>query len=79
MCWSYSARERSYHFEDAAVMWTQHSQVLPHPSCPTLQSYARFLGQRLSWVLLSSHNLSKAAWGELQKTGSQLMIRHYGQ
>jgi tyrosyl-DNA phosphodiesterase-1 len=31
----------------------------------------------LAWVILSSANLSKAAWGELQKTSSQMLIRHY--
>lgn len=31
----------------------------------------------LAWVILTSSNLSKAAWGSLQKTNTQLMIRHY--
>jgi len=31
----------------------------------------------LSWVVLTSANLSKAAWGSLQKDNEQLMIRHY--
>ena len=30
-----------------------------------------------SWFLLTSANLSKAAWGALQKNNSQLMIRSY--
>lgn len=30
-----------------------------------------------SWFLLTSANLSKAAWGALQKSNSQLMIRSY--
>ena len=29
------------------------------------------------WLLLTSSNLSKAAWGALQKKGKQLMIRSY--
>lgn len=29
------------------------------------------------WFLLTSSNLSKAAWGSLVKSGSQLMIRSY--
>jgi hypothetical protein len=33
--------------------------------------------QRLPWICLTSCNLSKAAWGEMQKNGSQLFIRHY--
>ena len=31
----------------------------------------------LAWLLLTSANLSKAAWGALQKDSSQLMIRSY--
>jgi hypothetical protein len=30
-----------------------------------------------SWFCLTSSNLSKAAWGALQKNNSQLMIRSY--
>ncbi|KAJ7560336.1 hypothetical protein O6H91_04G125000 [Diphasiastrum complanatum] len=36
---------------------------------------AEHTGRR--WFLLTSANLSKAAWGALQKNGSQLMIRSY--
>jgi tyrosyl-DNA phosphodiesterase-1 len=32
-------------------------------------------GAELAWCVVASHNLSKAAWGSLQKGGSQLMIR----
>ncbi|CAG8540689.1 14308_t:CDS:2 [Funneliformis mosseae] len=31
----------------------------------------------IAWFLLTSSNLSKAAWGTLQKKGKQLMIRSY--
>lgn len=34
-------------------------------------------GYELPWFLVTSHNLSKAAWGELQKGGQQLFIRSY--
>ncbi|XP_031500494.1 tyrosyl-DNA phosphodiesterase 1 [Nymphaea colorata] len=44
---------------------------------PHIKSYTRYNGQRLAWFLLTSANLSKAAWGALQKNGSQLMIRSY--
>ncbi|KAG2496528.1 hypothetical protein HYH03_005352 [Edaphochlamys debaryana] len=44
---------------------------------PHIKTYARYRGQELAWVLCTSHNLSKAAWGELQKGGSQLMVRSY--
>ncbi|KAF3779977.1 Tyrosyl-DNA phosphodiesterase 1 [Nymphaea thermarum] len=44
---------------------------------PHIKSYTRYNGQKLAWFLLTSANLSKAAWGALQKNGSQLMIRSY--
>lgn len=31
----------------------------------------------LAWMLLTSSNMSRAAWGELQKKGAQFMIRSY--
>lgn len=31
----------------------------------------------LAWHLVTSANLSRAAWGDLQKNGTQLHIRHY--
>ncbi|KAK6932362.1 Tyrosyl-DNA phosphodiesterase I [Dillenia turbinata] len=44
---------------------------------PHIKTYTRFSGQNLAWFLLTSANLSKAAWGALQKNNSQLMIRSY--
>ncbi|PKA57825.1 tyrosyl-DNA phosphodiesterase 1 [Apostasia shenzhenica] len=44
---------------------------------PHIKSYTRHNGQKLAWFLLTSANLSKAAWGALQKNNSQLMIRSY--
>ncbi|KXZ55436.1 hypothetical protein GPECTOR_3g86 [Gonium pectorale] len=44
---------------------------------PHIKTYTRYRGQQLAWFLVTSHNLSKAAWGELQKNGTQLMIRSY--
>ncbi|OVA11144.1 Tyrosyl-DNA phosphodiesterase [Macleaya cordata] len=44
---------------------------------PHIKTYTRYNGQNLAWFLLTSANLSKAAWGALQKKDSQLMIRSY--
>jgi len=33
--------------------------------------------QQLAYLILTSHNLSKAAWGVLEKSGQQLHIRSY--
>ncbi|KAJ9520497.1 hypothetical protein QJQ45_000268 [Haematococcus lacustris] len=46
---------------------------------PHIKTYCRFeQGGRLAWVLLTSHNMSKPAWGELVQGGSQLLVRSYG-
>ncbi|OMO64913.1 hypothetical protein COLO4_31726 [Corchorus olitorius] len=47
------------------------------PAMPHIKTFTRYNGQRLAWFLLTSANLSKAAWGALQKNNSQLMIRSY--
>lgn len=46
---------------------------------PHIKSYARFDQQtrRIDWYLLTSCNLSRAAFGEFQKNGQQLAIRSY--
>ncbi|KAH7569520.1 hypothetical protein ACOSP7_012962 [Xanthoceras sorbifolium] len=44
---------------------------------PHIKSFTRYNGQKMAWFLLTSSNLSKAAWGALQKNNSQLMIRSY--
>lgn len=44
---------------------------------PHIKTYGRYRGSLLAWVMLASHNLSKAAWGCSQKQGSQVMIRSY--
>ncbi|KAL3159457.1 hypothetical protein ABBQ38_009882 [Trebouxia sp. C0009 RCD-2024] len=44
---------------------------------PHIKSYTRYQGQQVAWFILASHNLSKAAWGALQKQGTQLFIRSF--
>ncbi|XP_044461851.1 tyrosyl-DNA phosphodiesterase 1 isoform X2 [Mangifera indica] len=44
---------------------------------PHIKTFLRYNGQKLAWLLLTSSNLSKAAWGALQKNNSQLMVRSY--
>jgi hypothetical protein len=50
---------------------------VPDPSScqPQQQQQQQQQGAELAWCVITSHNLSKAAWGSLQKGGSQLMIR----
>jgi len=53
-------------------------QAMPH-----LKALSRYLarpggaGAELAWFLLTSHNLSGAAWGWLQLKGTQLKTNHY--
>ncbi|XP_058092682.1 tyrosyl-DNA phosphodiesterase 1 isoform X2 [Magnolia sinica] len=51
---------------------TGRGRAMPH-----IKTFTRYNGQNLAWFLLTSANLSKAAWGALQKNNSQLMIRSY--
>ncbi|EUB62828.1 Tyrosyl-DNA phosphodiesterase [Echinococcus granulosus] len=60
-----------------------HDWVGLHPglsrAAPHIKSYCRCSpdGRRVAWFLLTSANLSKAAWGCLQLKKTQLMIRSY--
>ena len=47
-------------------------------AAPHMKTYGRYAevpgqGTQLAWLLLGSHNLSKAAWGALQKSGACLL------
>eukprot|EP00158_Paraphelidium_tribonemae_P009787 Partr_v1_DN28966_c1_g1_i1_m25842 putative tyrosylDNA phosphodiesterase len=50
------------------------SRAMPH-----IKTYCRFNNSftELRWFILTSANLSKAAWGALEKKSSQLMIRNF--
>ena len=48
-----------------------------HRAAPHLKSYSRSLHHNAAFVLLTSANMSAAAWGGLQKNDMQLAIRHY--
>ncbi|XP_036062154.1 tyrosyl-DNA phosphodiesterase 1 isoform X1 [Onychomys torridus] len=50
------------------------SNAMPH-----IKTYMRLSSDfsKLAWFLVTSANLSKAAWGALEKSGTQLMIRSY--
>lgn len=46
---------------------------------PHIKTFCRISknSNHIPWICLTSCNMSKAAWGELQKNNSQLLIRHY--
>ncbi|XP_053553544.1 tyrosyl-DNA phosphodiesterase 1 [Bombina bombina] len=50
------------------------SNAMPH-----IKTYMRLSPdcQKLAWFIVTSANLSKAAWGSLEKNGTQLFIRSY--
>ena len=51
------------------------------PQSPTTPSSSSSsspdVAKEADWVLLTSANLSRAAWGDVQKKGAQLMVRSY--
>lgn len=50
-----------------------------HRYMPHIKSYCRFdnKSKEADWVMVTSANLSRAAWGDVQKKGAQLMVRSY--
>ncbi|ONM57972.1 Tyrosyl-DNA phosphodiesterase 1 [Zea mays] len=60
---------------DKGLFWPCHSDIFR--AMPHIKTFTRYSGQNIAWFLLTSANLSKAAWGALQKNNTQLMIRSY--
>lgn len=58
--------------------WKSRSCGRSHAS-PHIKTYTRISPEyaEVAWFLMTSANLSKAAWGTLEKNGQQLMIRSY--
>lgn len=46
---------------------------------PHMKTYLRYARgtRQLAWLYVGSHNLSKAAWGALQHSGSQLTVKSF--
>ncbi|KAG3115967.1 hypothetical protein PI124_g7170 [Phytophthora idaei] len=62
--------------------WMPPSELHRQNAMPHIKSYARFnpsddKAGELDWAIVTSSNLSKAAWGALQKNKTQFMIRSY--
>ncbi|TPX43053.1 hypothetical protein SeMB42_g04885 [Synchytrium endobioticum] len=72
---NWSAQER--YLRPLLHKWVSHTQgrdgAMPH-----IKTYTRLnaLGT-VAWLFVTSHNVSKAAWGDLQKNKSQLYMRSY--
>ncbi|KAJ7345096.1 hypothetical protein JRQ81_001046 [Phrynocephalus forsythii] len=58
--------------------WSAETSGCSH-AMPHIKTYMRASPdfQKIAWFLVTSANLSKAAWGAFEKNGSQLMIRSY--
>uniref|UniRef100_A0A8C8S910 Tyrosyl-DNA phosphodiesterase 1 n=1 Tax=Pelusios castaneus TaxID=367368 RepID=A0A8C8S910_9SAUR len=58
--------------------WSAETSGRSH-AMPHIKTYMRASPdfQKIAWFLVTSANLSKAAWGALEKNGTQLMIRSY--
>ncbi|KAI8329710.1 tyrosyl-DNA phosphodiesterase I [Chlamydoabsidia padenii] len=69
-------------FEEHMVEWTSYT-VGRHYLMPHIKTFTRiYLDSNtnkyaLAWFLLTSHNLSRAAWGDLQVNDTQLYIKSY--
>ncbi|KAJ3066521.1 tyrosyl-DNA phosphodiesterase 1 [Podochytrium sp. JEL0797] len=53
---------------------SERDRAMPH-----IKTFSRVNEEtkEVAWIFVSSHNLSKAAWGSLEKNGTQLFIRSY--
>ncbi|XP_056666515.1 tyrosyl-DNA phosphodiesterase 1 isoform X2 [Monodelphis domestica] len=58
--------------------WSAETSGRSH-AMPHIKTYMRLSPDfaKMAWFLVTSANLSKAAWGALEKNGTQLMIRSY--
>ncbi|XP_004681689.1 PREDICTED: tyrosyl-DNA phosphodiesterase 1 [Condylura cristata] len=58
--------------------WSAETSGRSH-AMPHIKTYMRLSPdfRQVAWFLVTSANLSKAAWGALEKNGAQLMIRSY--
>uniref|UniRef100_A0A8D0C904 Tyrosyl-DNA phosphodiesterase 1 n=1 Tax=Salvator merianae TaxID=96440 RepID=A0A8D0C904_SALMN len=58
--------------------WSAETSGRSH-AMPHIKTYMRASPdfQKIAWFLVTSANLSKAAWGAFEKNGNQLMIRSY--
>ncbi|XP_054828767.1 uncharacterized protein LOC129325196 [Eublepharis macularius] len=58
--------------------WSAETSGRSH-AMPHIKTYTRVSPdfQKVAWFLVTSANLSKAAWGAFEKNGAQLMIRSY--
>ncbi|KAL8169056.1 UNVERIFIED_CONTAM: tyrosyl-DNA phosphodiesterase 1, partial [Gekko kuhli] len=58
--------------------WSAETSGRSH-AMPHIKTYMRVSPdfQKIAWFLVTSANLSKAAWGAFEKNGAQLMIRSY--
>ncbi|EDO46775.1 predicted protein, partial [Nematostella vectensis] len=76
--YSHKTAEKQPYLPSFFCSWNATSRGRSRAS-PHIKTYMRTSPDhsRLAWFMVTSSNLSKAAWGVLEKGGSQLMIRSY--
>ncbi|XP_042898012.1 tyrosyl-DNA phosphodiesterase 1 [Parasteatoda tepidariorum] len=76
--YSYKVATKQPYLKDFLHIWK--SEMLGRSEAsPHIKTYLRVSpsNAKIAWFLVTSANLSKAAWGALEKKGSQFMIRSY--
>ncbi|XP_033639145.1 tyrosyl-DNA phosphodiesterase 1-like [Asterias rubens] len=70
--------KKQLYFNSFLHQWVSNSRGRSRAS-PHIKTYSRMSpdSQHIAWFLVTSSNMSKAAWGALEKNGQQLMIRSY--
>ncbi|XP_046847877.1 tyrosyl-DNA phosphodiesterase 1-like isoform X2 [Xenia sp. Carnegie-2017] len=78
LCYSWKTATKQPYLKDFFRCWKS-DDVGRTRASPHIKSYSRVSthNDKAAWFMLTSANLSKAAWGGLEKNKSQLMIRSY--
>ncbi|XP_013779877.1 tyrosyl-DNA phosphodiesterase 1-like [Limulus polyphemus] len=76
--YSINVAKKQPYLRNFLYQWKSDRLSRSHAS-PHIKTYLRVSpdNSSVAWFLLTSANLSKAAWGVLEKNGSQFMIRSY--
>ncbi|XP_038045909.1 tyrosyl-DNA phosphodiesterase 1-like [Patiria miniata] len=76
--YSIKTAKKQVYFHSFLHQWIANTRGRSRAS-PHIKTYCRMSpdNEHIAWFLVTSANMSKAAWGALEKNGQQLMIRSY--
>ncbi|XP_022107497.1 tyrosyl-DNA phosphodiesterase 1-like isoform X2 [Acanthaster planci] len=76
--YSIKTAKKQLYFSSFLHQWNASTRGRSRAS-PHIKTYCRMSpdSEHIAWFLVTSANMSKAAWGALEKNGQQLMIRSY--